>query len=59
MALVDLDRDPKSPSGFKWSSIQGWPGTIDEGIVVEMNIVYEVDRPIELFLPWIRSLIGG
>lgn len=59
VARVDLDRDPRSPSGFKWSSIQGWPGTIDEGIVVDMNIVYEVDRPIELFLPWIRSLIGG
>ena len=58
VARITLDRDPASPSGFKWSSMQGWPGTIAEGIVVDMNIVYEVDRPIELFLPWIRSLIG-
>lgn len=58
VARVDLELDPATPSGFKWSSIKGWPGTIDAGVVVDMNIVYAVDRPIELFLPWLRSLIG-
>jgi len=58
MAEITLDLDPATPSGFKWSSIEGWPGEIGPGVILNLEIVYQIDRPIDLFLPWIRSILG-
>lgn len=58
MAEITLDLDPATPSGFKWSSIEGWPGEIGPGVILNLEIVYQIDRPIDLFLPWLRSLLG-
>jgi len=55
---IALDLDPATPSGFKWSSIEGWPGKIGPGVILDAEIVYQIDRPIDLFLPWIRSILG-
>jgi HlyD family secretion protein len=58
VAEISLELDPATPSGLKWSSIVGWPGKIGPGVILDVEIVYQVDRPIDLFLPWIRSLLG-
>ena len=58
LAEISLERDSKTTSGYKWSSLRGWDGRIDAGMMMNLNIVYKVDRPIVLFLPWLRSLIG-
>ena len=58
LAEVSIERDPSTPSGYRWSSLRGWKGRIDPGMMMDLNIVYQIDRPIVLFLPWLRSLFG-
>ena len=58
VGVVELETDSSTESGFAWSTRSGWPGTIEPGTILELQVVYAVDRPIELLLPWIRSLLG-
>lgn len=55
---VRLEKDAKTQSGFAWSTRKGWPGQISPGTILDVQVIFEVDRPIELLLPWLRSLIG-
>ena len=58
VAKVKLERDPRTESGLAWSTRDGWPGTISPGTILDLQVIFEVDRPIDLLLPWLRSLIG-
>lgn len=58
VAVIALEKDPSTESGFVWSTRDGWPGTIGPGTLLNIQVVFKVDRPIDLLLPWIRSLIG-
>ena len=58
IARIELERDSKTESGFQWSTRKGWPGRIEPGTLLDIQAVFRVDRPIDLLLPWLRSLIG-
>lgn len=58
VAEIELERDPKTRSGFAWSTEKGWPGPIGPGVPCSLEVIFRTDRPIELLFPWIRSLLG-
>lgn len=55
---IELERSKSTESGFDWSTSKGWPGKIGPGTILDVQVIYKVDRPIDLLLPWLRSLIG-
>jgi multidrug efflux pump subunit AcrA (membrane-fusion protein) len=55
--VVDLERDPESFSGFRWSS-RGPDVTIEAGTMCSAKIVIEQQRPIELVIPRIKKTLG-
>jgi HlyD family secretion protein len=55
---VDLQRDPRTPSGFRWSSKTGPPAAVSTGSAVAATIEIERRRPIELLVPFLRRLAG-
>lgn len=59
MVEVDLLDDPATPSGFRWSSGQGPPTTVESGTLVSVQVVVERQRPISLVIPAFRSVLGG
>lgn len=58
VAEISLERDSKTESGLAWSTRNGWPGRISPGTILDLQVIFKVDRPIVLLLPWLRSLIG-
>jgi len=59
MARISLLRDPKTPSGFKWSSSTGPADrTIEAGTVCSGNVVLERSRPIDLVFPKFSKMVG-
>ena len=58
LAKIKLGRDPDTESGYAWSTRKGWPGTIQPGTILDVQVIFKIDRPIDLLLPWLRSLIG-
>lgn len=55
--LVDLEPDPESFSGFRWSS-RGPDATIEAGTMCSAKIVIEQERPIALVIPRIKKTLG-
>jgi HlyD family secretion protein len=51
--------DPRTPSGYKWSSSQGPPTTIDTGTDCFANVLVKEQRPISLVIPWCRKYLLG
>lgn len=58
IARIELRRDPETESGLEWSTRKGWPGKLQPGTLLDIQAIFRVDRPIDLLLPWLRSLIG-
>lgn len=58
IARIEPNPDPNTESGFEWSTTHGWPGKITAGTILDIQVIYQIDRPIDLLLPWLRSLIG-
>lgn len=56
---IELLTDPDTPTGFRWSSGSGPPGTVDSGTMVTMEVVVEEQRPISLVIPAFRSILGA
>lgn len=56
--IATLETDPKSPSGFKWSSATGPDISVEGGTLCTASIVLEKERPITLVLPFIKKLLG-
>ncbi len=52
------DIDPRTVSGFRWSSPQGPPTKIESGTVCKVRIVVREERPISLVIPFFGSLLG-
>jgi HlyD family secretion protein len=59
VAEVMLEKDPQTPSGFRWSSSKGPPMEITSGTLCEGRIVVRGQRPITLVLPYLKKLLGG
>lgn len=57
--IVELDTDANTSSGYKWTSANAWPYPIHIGTVANIKIGYETERPIELFLPWLKKVFLG
>lgn len=58
LVRVDLVDDPVTPSGFRWSSSQGPPESVESGTTVSVQVVVEQQRPISLVIPFFRSAMG-
>ncbi len=60
-AVVELERDDRTPSGFRWSSGTGPPLRITSGTLARADITTREQAPITLLMPLIRraSGVGG
>jgi len=55
---LDLEKDPGSFSGYRWTSGKGPDIKIKSGTKVEVNILVKEQKPISLLLPWLKKLTG-
>ena len=55
----ELIRDPKTPSGYAWSSSLGPPFLIASGTKLSAAVVVERRKPYTYVLPTIKSAIGA
>jgi HlyD family secretion protein len=53
-----LELDPKTVSGFKWSSSHGPPIRIESGTLCSASVVLERQRPITLLVPFLKKQLG-
>lgn len=58
LVRVDLQQDPETPSGFRWSSSDGPPTAVESGTSVTVEVVVQRERPIGLVIPLFRSVLG-
>ena len=58
-AVIDLETDPSTPSGLRWSGGAGYGRPLSPGTLCEVDVVTEDVAPISLLLPWIRQVSDG
>lgn len=56
---VDLIPDPRTPSGYKWSSSRGPEIIIQTGTLCQATITVDDRRPISMIIPLFRKHIMG
>jgi HlyD family secretion protein len=55
---VEMDPDPSTPSGYRWSSSQGAPIKLSAGTICIGEIVTLKHRPISLVFPYLKEKLG-
>jgi HlyD family secretion protein len=55
---VDLQVDPETVSGYRWSSSKGPPQRIQSGTLTRGNIAVQERRPFELIIPLVKKYTG-
>lgn len=55
---VGLKENPRTPTGYAWSSSQGPALEITSGTLAEGSVILRSDRPVALVLPKIRERLG-
>lgn len=55
---ANLERDPSTPSGFRWSSSSGPDLTIESGTLCSASIVLDRNPPLRLLIPFVRKQLG-
>lgn len=55
---VALERDPATPTGFKWSSSRGPELEISSGTLAVGSVIVREERPISLVIPKLRKSLG-
>jgi HlyD family secretion protein len=55
---IALERDPRTPTGFQWSTSMGPATNISSGTICSVLVVTRQQRPIALVLPYMRSRLG-
>jgi len=55
---VALERDPATPTGYRWSSSRGPNLKISSGTLASGDIVVQEDRPVRLIIPKVREATG-
>ena len=55
---VALERDPATPTGFKWSSSRGPELAISSGTLASGSVIVREERPINLVIPKLRKSLG-
>lgn len=58
-AVVALDTDPRSPSGFRWSTGQGPAAPLGAGTMAEAKIVVDRLPVIALVIPRAETVLGA
>jgi HlyD family secretion protein len=48
---IQLEPDPSTPSGYRWSSSSGPPFAINSGALCQATITLSEQRPINLVFP--------
>ncbi|MGE0816384.1 MAG: NHLP bacteriocin system secretion protein, partial [Vicinamibacterales bacterium] len=56
--VVELETDPRTPSGYRWSSSTGPPLPISAGTIATGRVTVEGRAPISYVLPFLRSVSG-
>jgi HlyD family secretion protein len=55
---VDMQSDPATPSGFRWSSPQGAPVKLSGGTMCLAEIVTRRQKPIDMVFPYVKEKMG-
>jgi NHLM bacteriocin system secretion protein len=55
---VEMERNPKTFSGYQWSSSRGPNLTLSGGTLCTAEVVARWQRPVELLLPALRKTFG-
>ena len=55
---VALDRDPATPTGYRWSSSTGPSVEISSGTLASGSVIVRQERPIHLIIPKVREKLG-
>ena len=55
---VALDRDPATPTGYRWSSSTGPSVKISSGTLASGSVIVRQERPIHLIIPKVREKLG-
>ncbi|MEM6706246.1 MAG: NHLP bacteriocin system secretion protein [Acidobacteriota bacterium] len=55
---AELEQDPSTHSGFRWSSSKGPEQLLDYGVTTQSFVVVERRAPITYLLPFLRELVG-
>jgi HlyD family secretion protein len=56
--VVRLTVDPKTPSGYEWSSSKGPPVQVFTGTLCAASVEVAKKRPAEYVLPFLKQLLG-
>jgi HlyD family secretion protein len=57
-AYIELELDPDSTSGYRWSSFKGNEVPVNSGTICTINITIRERKPVELVIPMIRQALG-
>lgn len=55
---VTLESDPKTHSGFNWSSSRGPAITISSGTLCTVEVITRQQSPVSLLFPFVKSKLG-
>ena len=55
---VALEKDPRTPTGYRWSSSTGPNVQISSGTLASGDVIVRKERPIHLVIPTIREKLG-
>jgi HlyD family secretion protein len=55
---VEMEPDPATPSGFRWSSAKGAPIQLSGGTLIAGEVVTREQPPIALVVPFLREKLG-
>jgi HlyD family secretion protein len=55
---VEMEPDPSTPSGFRWSSAKGAPIQLSGGTLIAGEVVTREQPPIALVVPFLREKLG-
>lgn len=55
---VTLERDPKTQSGYSWSSSRGPAITLSSGTLCTVQVVTREQRPMSLLFPFVKGKLG-
>jgi HlyD family secretion protein len=55
---VEMELDPATPSGYRWSSPQGAPIKLSGGTICMGEIVTRTQKPISMVFPYVKEKIG-
>ncbi len=55
---VEMQADPSTPTGYRWSSAQGAPIKLSGGALCQGEIVTRKQRPVTLVFPYMKEKLG-